>query len=53
MDETMMHCVDNLETQSYDVLLELNFSGNSDDMYAGINLRPGLVEMLRKVHSSF
>jgi len=45
MDETLMHCVDDIETQNPDVILEIDFPGE-ETVCAGINLRPYLMQCL-------
>ena len=45
MDETLIHCVENVETQFPDVILEIDFE-NEETLCAGINIRPYLVESL-------
>ena len=45
MDETLIHCVDDIETQNPDVLLEIDFPGE-ETVCAGINLRPYLMQCL-------
>jgi CTD small phosphatase-like protein 2 len=45
MDETMIHCVDDVETQNPDVILEIEFPGE-ETCCAGINIRPYLLETL-------
>jgi FMN phosphatase YigB (HAD superfamily) len=45
MDETLIHCVDDVETQEPDVILEIDFPGE-ETVCAGINIRPYLLDML-------
>lgn len=45
MDETLIHCVDDIESQEPDVILEIDFPGE-EIVCAGINIRPYLVECL-------
>lgn len=45
MDETLIHCVDDIETQNPDVILEIDFPGE-ETVCAGINLRPYLMQCL-------
>ena len=42
MDETLIHCVDDIEAQNPDVILEIDFPGE-ETVCAGINLRPYLM----------
>lgn len=47
MDETLVHCVDDPETQHPDVVLEIKFP-NGEVADAGINVRPYALECLRE-----
>lgn len=47
MDETLIHCVDDIEKQEPDVILEIDF-GEDEIVCAGINLRPSLIECLQE-----
>ena len=42
MDETLIHCVDDIESESPDIVLEIDFPEESETVCAGINLRPYL-----------
>lgn len=56
MDETLIHCVDDVEKQTSDVILALDFSGDQaeeDTVYAGINVRPHALDCLRAASASF
>ena len=46
MDETLSHCVDDVEKQIPDVILEIDFEGE-ETLCAGINFRPYLIETLK------
>ena len=45
MDETLIHCVDDIETQNPDVILEIDFP-DEEPVCAGINIRPYMKEVL-------
>jgi TFIIF-interacting CTD phosphatase-like protein len=47
MDETLIHCVDDIEKQDPDVVLEIDF-GDDEICCAGINFRPMVMEFLRE-----
>ena len=47
MDETLIHCVDDIETQDPDVILEIDFP-DEETVYAGINIRPYIMECLEE-----
>lgn len=47
MDETLIHCVDDIEKDNPDVILEIEFPGE-ETVCAGINIRPYLMECLRE-----
>lgn len=49
MDETLIHCVDDIETQEPDVILEIDFPGE-EIVCAGINIRPYVLEMLQEAN---
>lgn len=46
MDETLIHCVEDIETQTPEVVLEINFP-DEEPVYAGINIRPFMLECLK------
>lgn len=52
MDETLIHCVDDIETQNPDVILEIDFPGE-ETVCAGINLRPYLMQCLQEANKKF
>ena len=49
MDETLIHCVDDIEAQDPDVILEIDFPGE-ETVCAGINIRPHVMECLREAN---
>jgi CTD small phosphatase-like protein 2 len=53
MDETLIHCVDDIETQEPDVVLEINFEAEDETVYAGINIRPYIIECLEEAAKNF
>lgn len=53
MDETLIHCVDDIETQEPDVVLEINFEAEEETVYAGINIRPYIIECLEEAAQNF
>jgi len=52
MDETLIHCVDDIEAQNPYVILEIDFPGE-DTVCAGINIRPYVMECLQEANKSF
>lgn len=52
MDETLIHCVDDIETQNPDVILEIEFPGE-ETVCAGINIRPFMMQCLQEANKSF
>ena len=50
MDETLIHCVDDVEKQNPDVILEIDFEGE-ETLCAGINFRPYLIETLKQFNT--
>ncbi len=59
MDETLIHCVDDIERDSPDIVLEIDFSqdptqSNPEDIVcAGINIRPYWRECLEEAAKNF
>jgi len=51
MDETLIHCVDDIEQQEPDVILEIDFPGE-EICCAGINIRPYLHQCLEEASKS-
>jgi hypothetical protein len=49
MDETLIHCVDDIETEDPDVILEIDFP-DEETVYAGINIRPYVMECLEEAN---
>jgi CTD small phosphatase-like protein 2 len=52
MDETLIHCVDDIESQNPDVILEIDFEGE-ETVCAGINIRPYVMECLQEANKTF
>lgn len=52
MDETLIHCVDDIETQDPDIVLEIDFP-DEEMVYAGINIRPYIMECLEDANKHF
>jgi CTD small phosphatase-like protein 2 len=48
LDETLIHCVEDIESTSPDVVLEILFPDSEEPVCAGINLRPYLMECLEQ-----
>lgn len=46
MDETLIHCVDDIETENPEIVLEIDFPEESETVCAGINFRPYLHQFL-------
>ena len=42
MDETLIHCVDDIESEKPEIVLEIDFPEESETVCAGISLRPYL-----------
>ena len=59
MDETLIHCVDDVEQDNPDVILEIDFSADGlgqnpeDIVCAGINIRPYWQECLEEASKNF
>ena len=52
MDETLIHCVDDVEKQECDIVLEINFP-DEETIYAGVNIRPFIIDCLREASKHF
>ena len=52
MDETLIHCVDDVEEQDADVVIEIGFP-DEEPVYAGINIRPYIMECLVEASKNF
>lgn len=52
LDETLVHCVDDIETENPDVVLNVVFP-NGEEVEAGINMRPNAIEALKAANEHF
>ena len=52
LDETLVHCIDDINSKSYQVPISVIFP-NGETVKAGINIRPFALECLRKVSEKF
>jgi len=52
MDETLMHCVDDIEQQETDIILEIDFP-DEGLVYAGVNIRPYALDCLKEASKNF
>jgi CTD small phosphatase-like protein 2 len=52
MDETLIHCVDDMEQENPDIVLKINFP-NGEVVEAGINVRPYAIECLREASKKY
>jgi len=52
MDETLIHCVDDIEKQETDVVLEIDFP-DEEPVYAGVNIRPYIMECLQEASKNY
>lgn len=53
MDETLIHCVDDAETDNPDVIVPIKFHDEPEPINAGINLRPKFRECLENANQYF
>lgn len=55
MDETLIHCVDDVEKQDSDIVLEIKFPDVDEDetVYAGINIRPYIIDCLKEASKHY
>jgi len=52
LDETLVHCIDDVETTSYDIPISVTFP-SGDTVDAGINIRPFAYECLKKARENY
>ena len=53
LDETLIHCVDDVETENPDVIIPIKFSEEPEAVLAGINIRPFARECLEAANEHF
>ena len=52
MDETLIHCVDDIDAEEPDIILEIDFP-DEEIVQVGINIRPYIVECLEEANKNF
>ena len=52
LDETLVHCIDDIDTQPYDLPLSVKFS-TGETIEAGINIRPFAYDCLKTAHKNY
>lgn len=53
MDETLIHCVDDIVAEDPDVFLSIDFEDEDEVVEAGINIRPYIYECLEEANKYF
>ena len=53
LDETLIHCVDDIEQEDPDEVIEIHFEDEEGPVHAGINIRPYMYECLREANKHF
>jgi CTD small phosphatase-like protein 2 len=53
MDETLIHCVDDIEEECPHHVIEIKFDDEPEPIEAGINIRPYAEEVLREAKKLF
>ncbi|CDW84172.1 nli interacting factor-like phosphatase family protein [Stylonychia lemnae] len=53
MDETLIHCVDDIENEDPDVIIPIDFPDEDELVNAGVNIRPYLYECLEEANKLF
>jgi CTD small phosphatase-like protein 2 len=53
MDETLIHCVDDIGRQNPDIIIPIQLADADDIEYAGINIRPRVREGLIEANKHF
>ena len=52
LDETLVHCIEDIENNSFDLPIMVNFP-NGETVKAGINVRPFAYECLKQAQKSY
>lgn len=53
LDETLIHCVEDLDSEPCHITIDINFTGSPEPISAGINFRPGVLDCLRHANKYF
>lgn len=53
MDETLIHCVDDIEAEDPDIIIPIDFPDEDELVNAGINIRPYIYECLEEANKYF
>ena len=53
LDETLIHCVDDVDRDNPDVIIPIKFSEDPEPVLAGINIRPYAKECLKAANEHF
>ena len=53
LDETLIHCVDDIDTDNPEVIIPIMFSEEPEPVLAGINIRPYARECLEAANEHF
>lgn len=53
MDETLIHCVDDIDKENPDYVIPIYFPDEEEPVHAGINVRPFLYECLQEAKKYF
>lgn len=53
LDETLIHCVDDVDHDDPDVVIPIKFSEDPEPVMAGINIRPHIRECLETANKYF
>lgn len=53
LDETLIHCVDDVDNDNPDVVIPIQFSEEPELVYAGINIRPYAIDCLKAANVHF
>ena len=52
LDETLVHCIDDIDNQTFDLPLTVTFP-SGETIQAGINIRPYVYQCLKKARESY
>lgn len=53
MDETLIHCVDDIEAEDPDIIIPIDFPDEDELVNAGVNIRPYIYECLEEANKYF
>jgi len=52
LDETLVHCIDDIDNQTFDLPIKVTFP-SGETIQAGINIRPHVYQCLKKARENY